>query len=155
MTSKECDRVRIILSPIKIVRDSTTGQWSTPKSRNNSIQKVKYNLRVRTPSTPVVSLSSPNTKKEANHTPRPLTRASRLISFEKDKDKDEYEPEQLSSSDDDEDEEDDDDDDEDESSSSDDEKIIPNNNRKSNLVNKGTPATKKGRSTFLPRVNHY
>jgi hypothetical protein len=152
MTSKESDGVRIILTPIKIVRDSLTGQWSTPRSRNDSIQKVKYNLRVRTPSTPVVSLSSPITKKEANHTPRPLTRASRLISFEKDKDKDEYEPEQLSSTDDDDDEDDDDDD---ESSSSDDEKIIPNNNRKTNLVNKGTPATKKGRSTFLPRVNHY
>jgi len=61
----------------------------------------------------------------------------------------------LSSSDDDDDEEEDDDDDEDESSSSDDEKIIPNNNRKANLVNKGTPATKKGRSAVLPRVNHY
>jgi len=155
MTSKERDSVRIILTPIKIVRDAATGQWSTPRSRNDSITKVKYNLRVRTPSTPVVSLSSPIKKKETNHTPKPLTRASRQISFEKDKD--EYEQEQSSSSDDDDDEDDDDDDDEDESSSSDDEKIIStnNNNRKTNLANKGTPATKKGRSTFLPRVNHH
>ena len=149
--SKDNDSVRIILTPIKIVRDSATGQWSTPRRRNDSIQKVKYNLRVRTPSTPVVSLSSPITKKE-NHTPKPLTRASRQISFEKDND--EYEQEQSSSSDDD---DDDDDEDEDESSSSDEEKITTSNNniRKSNMPNKGTPATKKGgRSTFLPRVNY-
>jgi hypothetical protein len=142
MSSKECDTVRIVLTPIKIVRDSATGQWSTPRRRNDSLQKVKYNLRVRTPSTPVVSLSSPITKKETSHTPKPLTRASRQISFEKDQD--EYEQEQSSSSDDDEDDE------EDESSSSDEEKI-----RKINLVNKGTPATKKGRSTFLPRVSFH
>ncbi|CAF4112306.1 unnamed protein product [Rotaria sp. Silwood2] len=156
MTSKQSNSVRIILTPIKIVRDSATGQWSTPRSKNDSIQKVKYNLRVRTPSTPVVSLSSPITKKETNHTPRPLTRASRQISFEKDKN--EYEPDQSSSSDDDDDEdedEDDDDDDEDESLSSDDEKITStnNNNRKSTLINKGTPATKKTRIPFLPRMN--
>jgi hypothetical protein len=154
MTSKECDRVRIILSPIKIIRDSNTGQWSTPRSRkNDSTQKLKYNLRVRTPSTPVVSLSSPITKRETNHTPRPLTRASRQISFEKDQD--EYKQEQFTSSDED-DEDEDDEDDDDESSSSDDEKIMSNNNnyRKTNLANKGTPA-KKGRSTFLPRVNYH
>jgi hypothetical protein len=149
MSSKETESVRIVLTPIKIVRDSVTGQWSTPRRKNDSIQKVKYNLRVRTPSTPVVSLSSPVTKKE-NHTPRPLTRASRQISFEKDEDK--YEQEQSSSSDDD---DDDEDDDEDESSSSDEEKILSNNNnRKTNVANKGTPVTKKGRSTFLPRVNY-
>ncbi|CAF0825717.1 unnamed protein product [Rotaria sordida] len=149
MTSNKSNNVRIILTPIKIVRDSATGQWSTPKSKNDSIQKVKYNLRVRTPSTPVVSLSSPISKKDINHTPRPLTRASRQISFEKDKD--EYEQEQSSSSDEEDDDEDDDDDD-DESLSSDDEKII-SNNRKPNLINKGTPATKKIRTTFLPRIN--
>jgi hypothetical protein len=152
MSSSGCDAVRIILSPIKMIRDTNTGQWSTPRSRkNDSAQKLKYNLRVRTPSTPVVSLSSPMTKRETNHTPRPLTRASRQISFEKDND--EYEQEQSSSSDDDDDDEDDDDDDE--SSSSDDEKIISNdkNYRKPSLANKGTPVTKKGRSTFLPRVN--
>jgi len=153
MTSSGCDAVRIILTPIKIIRDTKTGQWSTPRSRKDSIQNLKYNLRVRTPSTPVVSLSSPIVKKEPNHTPRPLTRASRQISF--DKDKNEYEQEQSSSSDDDDEDDDDDDDDEDESSSSDDEKIVSNNNRKTNLVNKGTPATKKGRSAVLPRVNHY
>jgi hypothetical protein len=147
---KEGDSVRIVLTPIKIIRDSVTGQWSTPRRKHDSIQNVKYNLRVRTPSTPVVSLSSPITKKENHHTPKPLTRASRQISFEKDED--EYEQEQSSSSDDD---DDDEDDDEDESSSSDEEKIISNNNnRKTNLANKGTPATKKGRSTFLPRVNY-
>lgn len=147
MSSKEGDSVRIVLTPIKIIRDSATGQWSTPRRKNDSIQKLKYNLRVRTPSTPVVSLSSPITKKETNQTPRPLTRASRQISFEKDKD--EYEQEQSSSSDEDEDEDDDD-----ESSSSEDEKIIPaSNDRKSTLGQKGTPATKKERSTFLPRVN--
>ena len=147
MSSKEgSDSVRIVLTPIKIIRDSATGQWSTPRRKNDSIQKVKYNLRVRTPSTPVVSLSSPLTKKETSHTPKPLTRASRQISF--DKDKDQYEPEQSSSSD------DDDDDDEDESSSSEEEKIIPTtNNRKASLAPKGTPANKKGRSTFLPRVS--
>ena len=149
MSSKEGgDGVRIVLTPIKIVRDSTTGQWSTPRRRNDSIQKLKYNLRVRTPSTPVVSLSSPITKKETNHTPKPLTRASRQISFEKDKDG--YEPTQSSSSDD-----DDDDDDEDESSSSEEEQVVSiTNNRKTSLAPKGTPANKKGRSTFLPRVNN-
>ncbi|CAF5190024.1 unnamed protein product [Rotaria magnacalcarata] len=154
MPSNENSNVRIILTPIKIVRDSTTGQWSTPKLKSDSLQKVKYNLRVRTPSTPVVSLSSPITKREINHTPRPLTRASRQISFEKDKD--EYEPNQSFSTDEDDDDGDDDeDDDEDESSSSDDEKIISNNNnnRKSTLVGKGTPATKKMRPSFLPRMN--
>ncbi|CAF1413585.1 unnamed protein product [Rotaria magnacalcarata] len=154
MPSNENSNVRIILTPIKIVRDSTTGQWSTPKLKSDSLQKVKYNLRVRTPSTPVVSLSSPITKREINHTPRPLTRASRQISFEKDKD--EYEPNQSFSTDEDDDDGDDDeDDDEDESSSSDDEKIISNNNnnRKSTLVSKGTPATKKMRPSFLPRMN--
>lgn len=149
MSSKQgSDHVRIVLTPIKIIRDSVTGQWSTPRRKNDSIQNVKYNLRVRTPSTPVVSLSSPMTKRETSHTPKPLTRASRQISF--DKDKDEYEPEQSSSSD----EDDDDDDDEDESSSSEEEKVIPTtSNRKASLAPKGTPATKKGRSTFLPRVN--
>ncbi|CAF2032211.1 unnamed protein product [Rotaria magnacalcarata] len=154
MPSNENSNVRIILTPIKIVRDSTTGQWSTPKLKSDSLQKVKYNLRVRTPSTPVVSLSSPITKREINHTPRPLTRASRQISFEKDKD--EYEPNQSFSTDEDDDDGDDDeDDDEDESSSSDDEKIISNNNnnRKSTLISKGTPATKKMRPSFLPRMN--
>jgi hypothetical protein len=154
MTSSEPSQVRIILTPIKIVRNTVTGQWSTPRpKRNDSIQKVKYDLRMRTPSTPVVSLSSSITKKEVNHTPRPLTRASRQISFEKDKDEDEQEQEQSSSSD----EDDDDDDDDDESSSSDDENILSSttNNRKTPLANKGTPATKKRRPTFLPRVNSY
>ena len=159
MTSKDLSGVRIVLTPIKIVRDTCTGQWSTPRARKDSIQSLKYNLRVRTPSTPVVSLSSPAPKKEATtHTPRPLTRASRQISFEKDKQEDERN--QSSSSDDDdedeEDEDDDDDDDEDESSSSsDDEKVISHdsNNRKATLVSKGTPAAKKRRTTCLPRVN--
>ncbi|CAF1151792.1 unnamed protein product [Adineta steineri] len=158
MTSNPCDSVRIVLTPIKIIRDTTTGQWSTPRARKDSIQNLKYNLRVRTPSTPVVSLSSPIVKKELNHTPRPSTRASRLISFEKDKDDNEQE-QYSSSDDDDEDDDDDDDDDDDESSSSEDEKIVTNttttttNNRKTNLVNKGTPITKKGKPTFLPRMN--
>lgn len=151
MPSSEVDSVRIILTPIKIVRDSVTGQWSTPKRRNDSIQKIKYNLRVRTPSTPVVSLSSPVTKKETSQTPRPLTRASRQISFEKD----EYEPEQSSSSDDDDDDDEEEDEDEDdECLSSDDEKIPShNNNRKTNTTSRGTPATKKARPTLLARVS--
>ena len=50
MSSKEgSDSVRIVLTPIKIIRDSATGQWSTPRRKNDSIQKVKYNLRVRKP----------------------------------------------------------------------------------------------------------
>lgn len=154
MTTDEAKNFRLILTPIKIVRDSKTGQWSTPRSKHNSIQNAKYNLRVRTPSTPVVSLSSPATKRETSFTPRPLTRASRQISFEKDND--EYEPNQSFSSEEDEDD-DEDEDDEEESTSSDEEKIVPNNanNRKSTYISKGTPATKKTRSTFLPRVNKF
>jgi hypothetical protein len=156
MASNENNAVRIILTPIKIVRNSTTGQWSTPRLKKDANQKFKYDLRVRTPSTPVVSLSSPmSAKKENIRTPRPMTRASRQISFEKDQD----EPTAFSSSDDDEEEEeddedddDDDDDDEEDTSSSDEEEVIATD-RKSTVIAKGTPAAKKRRPTFLPRVS--
>ena len=167
MTSTESDKVRIVLTPIKIVRDSVTGLWSTPKSRNNSMEKVKYNLRVRTPSTPVVSLSSPVAKQETSYTSKSLTRASRQISF--DEDHDEYEQDQSWSSDedgdnDDDDEEGEEDDEEDEDDEdgdynksllSDDEKFVSTNNhsRKSTLNDKSTLITKRIRSTMLPRVN--
>ena len=155
MASNESNAVRIILTPIKIVRNSTTGQWSTPRLKKDANQKFKYDLRVRTPSTPVVSLSSPmSAKKENVRTPRPMTRASRQISFEKDQD----EPTAFSSSDDDEEEEDDedddddDDDDEEDTSSSEEEEVV-STDRKSTVIAKGTPAAKKRRPTFLPRVS--
>lgn len=151
MTSNEnTSNVRIVLTPIKIVRDSNTGQWSTPRSRKEVVHKFKYDLRVRTPSTPVVSLSSPAAKKENSRTPRPTPRTIRQISFEKDPD----EPVPTSSSDDDDDDEDedDDDDDDDESSSSDEDDQLIADIRKPSTTPRATPATKRRRPTCLPRV---
>jgi len=152
MASKEnANNVRIILTPIKIVRDTNTGQWSTPRSRKETVQKLKYDLRVRTPSTPVVSLSSPAAKKETSRTPRQAARTIRQISF--DKDPDEPEPTSSSDDDDEDEDEDDDDDDDDESSSSDEDDELISDIRKTSTTPRATPAAKRRRATCLPRMN--